>query len=119
MLKKNLPTTVKASTGSNLRLEGLEALHEKVLEALCGSFMRSFYLTYRKQPEDKCADGSCTVSPENKAKQKMLLWFSTAAVVALAAFPHYSGVLVGDVGAAGSATLLGASTDDGETIAVF
>ena len=44
MLKNNFPATVKAYDGVKPPLGGLEALHAKVLEALCGSFMRSLVL---------------------------------------------------------------------------
>ena len=50
-----------------------------------------FYLAYRKQPTEQCADGSCAVmSP--KLTQKRLLWLLALIVVPLAAFPYYSGV---------------------------
>ena len=78
----------------------------------------AFYFAYRKQPVAECADGSCAVSPAAKRKQKMLLWLSAGCVAALAAFPHYAGVLWGDVTSA-DATALAASRSDGESIAVF
>ena len=101
---------------------GAAALFEELRPYLLGAtgllLAGAFYLSYRKQLEAECADGSCAASPKNTRKQKMLPWLSTAAVVALAAFPHYSGVLWGDVATADE-TVLAASMGDGETIAVF
>ena len=69
----------------------LEALRPYILIAAAAFLTTAFYLTYRKQPAEQCADGSCTVMPP-KRTQKRLLWLITAAAVLLAAFPYYSGV---------------------------
>ena len=66
----------------------------------------AFYLTYRRRPEAECADGACAVSPEKTRKRKMLLWLATAAVAALAAFPHYSAVMWGESMSANDAPAL-------------
>ena len=85
----------------------------------------AFYLTYRRRPAAECADGACAVSPEKTRKRKMLLWLATAAVAALAAFPHYSAVLWGDSAAlwgdsigADTAALAGGNSD-GKAVALF
>ena len=78
----------------------------------------AFYLSYRKVPDAECADGSCAVSPEKKRKERALLWLSTAAVVVLAAFPLYSGLLWGGLTSA-EATVLAASKGEGKAVAVF
>ena len=77
----------------------------------------AFYLNYRQQPKQECADSSCTLSPTAKRKQKMLLWLSAGVVVGLATFPHYSGLLLGEVTKKDATGL--ASAGGGENIAVF
>ena len=94
----------------------------------------AFYLTYRRRPEAECADGMCAVSPRKTRQRKMLLWLATAAVAALAAFPHYSTVLWGESIVANEAAALGANdasalgadtaalvggTSDGKAVALF
>ncbi len=81
---------------------------------LCGAF----YLSYRRSPEAECADDSCAVLPQGRGKQRALLWLSTAAVAALAAFPHYSDILWGDLASA-EATAFAASKNEAEAVAVF
>lgn len=49
----------------------------------------AFYLAYRKK-NMQCADGDCTPSYRNK----ILLWMTTAIVIATAAFPYYSGAIL-------------------------
>lgn len=78
----------------------------------------AFCLSYRNTGETECADGSCAVSPEKRRKQRALLWISTIAVVALAAFPYYSGGLWSNVAGA-NATAFAASKNEGEASAVF
>ncbi len=78
----------------------------------------AFYLSYRKSAATECADGSCAVNPEKKRKQRALLWISTIAVVALAAFPYYSGGLWNNLTSA-SATVFAAGEIDGEASALF
>jgi len=78
----------------------------------------AFYLSYRKTPTAECADGSCAVSPEQTRKQRALLWLSTAAVAVLAAFPHYSGLLWGEMASA-ETTAFAASKAEAEAVAVF
>ena len=78
----------------------------------------AFYLTYRRRPQGECAEGVCALSPRKMRKRKMLLWLSTAAVAALAAFPHYSAVLWGDSVGADAAKLAGGNSD-GKAVALF
>lgn len=79
----------------------------------------AFYLSYRKTTGAECADGSCPVSPERKRKQRALLWLSTAAVAALAAFPHYSGLVWDDDVASGEATVFAAGNAETEEVAIL
>lgn len=78
----------------------------------------AFYLSYRKTEDAECADGSCAVSPEQKRKQRALLWLSTAAVVMLAAFPHYSGFVWSEMASA-ETTAFAVSKGESEAVAVF
>ena len=84
-----------AAAGIGLGTFGAAALFEGMrpyLLIVTGALLvAGFYLTYRKQPAEQCADGSCAVMPP-KRTQKRLLWLVTAVVVPLAAFPYYSGV---------------------------
>lgn len=79
-----------------------ESLRPYLLVATAALLGAAFYLTYRKRTEETCEDGSCVVIPATKL-QKRLLWLVTAIVVPLAAFPYYSGVLLGGVGSASAA----------------
>ena len=78
----------------------------------------AFYLSYRKTPDSECSDGACAVTPEQKRKQRALLWLSAAAVAALAAFPHYTGLVWGEVASA-EPTVLAAGKDKTEAVAAF
>jgi mercuric ion transport protein len=78
----------------------------------------AFYLSYRKVPAAECVDGSCAVSPEKKRKQRALLWISTAAVAAFAAFPHYSGFVWSGMASA-QTTAFAASKDEAKAVAVI
>ncbi len=90
------------AVGLGLGTFGWSALSEELRPWLLGGSVLllagAFYLTYYRQPDAECADGMCALSPEKRRKRKMLLWLSTTAVAALAAFPHYSAVLWGDPG---------------------
>lgn len=52
----------------------------------------AFYLTYRKRAVS-CQGEACRVRGTSRTS-KILLWFATAAVVAFASFPYYSGALL-------------------------
>ena len=71
----------------------LEGMRPYLLIVTGALLVAGFYLTYRKQPAEQCADGSRVVMPP-KRTQKRLLWLVTAVVVPLAAFPYYSGVFL-------------------------
>ena len=79
--------------GSFAAAASFEELRPYLLGLTALLLVGAFYLSYRKTTETECADGSCAVSPVKKRKQRALLWISTIAVVALAAFPYYSGEL--------------------------
>lgn len=111
-----------AAVGLGLGSFGAATLFEDLRPYLLGLtallLAGAFYLSYRKTPAAECADGSCAVSPEKKRKQRALLWLSTVAVAALAAFPYYSGVLWSNVASADT-TAFAASKTDAESVVVF
>jgi len=49
-----------------------------------------FYFAYRPV-KTECAPGSACAIPTNKRSGRVVLWLTTAAVVAFALFPYYSG----------------------------
>lgn len=51
-----------------------------------------FYFAYRPSRE-QCAPGSACAIPTTNRSGRLMLWLATAAVVLLAAFPYYSGVV--------------------------
>lgn len=85
-----------------------ESLRPYLLTATGALLAGAFYLTYRKQPLEKCEGDVCAVGPDQKSK-KILLWVITAAVAAFAAFPYYSSVFWG-----GGATASASTTTAGE-----
>ena len=86
-----------------------------VTVALLGT---GFYLTYRKQPQEQCADGTCAVMPPRKS-QKLALWLATAIVLPLAAFPYYSALFWADAASASATVFAGKPADGDWTVAVF
>ncbi len=48
----------------------------------------AFYQAYRPQ-DTECAPGELCAVPENRRRQRMLLWIVTAAALALLTFPYY------------------------------
>ena len=86
-----------------------------VTVALLGT---AFYLTYRKQPQEQCADGTCAVMPPRKS-QKLALWLATAIVLPLAAFPYYSALFWADAASASVTVFAGKPADGDWTVAVF
>jgi mercuric ion transport protein len=50
----------------------------------------AWYLTYRPPKADHCSTGGCPQNPVAKWN-KIILWFATAFVLAIAAFPTFSG----------------------------
>ncbi len=51
----------------------------------------AWYLTYRHPKADNCSTEGCSQNPVAKWN-KVILWLATAFVIAIAAFPTYSGV---------------------------
>jgi len=84
-----------------------ESLRPYLLVAAAALLGGAFYLSYRKQPPEKCEGQVCAVGPHQKSR-KILLWFVTGAVAAFAAFPYYSGFFWGSAATA-SATALAAT----------
>ncbi len=60
-----------------------------------------FYFAYRK-PKEACEPGSACAVPSVNRKGRIGLWIATAFVVALAAFPYYSGPVANFVLGTGS-----------------
>ena len=54
-----------------------------------------FYLTYFRKAA--CAPGEACAAPSRRLRRvnQVMLWLAAAVVVALAAFPHYAGLLTG------------------------
>jgi len=50
----------------------------------------AWYLTYRRPKADHCSTGGCPQNPVAKWN-KVILWLATAFVIAIAAFPTFSG----------------------------
>ena len=73
-----------------------ESVRPYLLAVTAGLLGAAFYLTYRKKPEENCADGVCAAAP--KKPQKLALWIATVVALPLAAFPYYSGALGGEAG---------------------
>ncbi len=73
-----------------------ESVRPYLLVVTAGLLGVAFYLTYRKKPEEKCADGVCAVAP--KRSQKIALTIAAVVAIPLAAFPYYSGAFWGEAG---------------------
>ena len=87
----------------------LETLRPYLLIAAAAFLTTAFYLTYRKQPAEQCADGSCAVMPRQQSR-KRLLWLVTVVAVLLAAFPYYSGVFWASADASAASQLPAATS---------
>ena len=61
-----------------------------LLTATFGLLAAGFYFAYRPV-KDQCAPGSVCALPTTKRSGRVVLWLTTAAVVAFALFPYYSG----------------------------
>ena len=57
-----------------------ESVRPYLLVVAVGFLAAAFYLTYRKEPQERCADGTCAVMPPQRS-QKLALWLATAIVV--------------------------------------
>jgi len=63
-----------------------------LLVAAFGLLALGFYFAYRS-PKEQCAPGSTCAIPASRRRARLTLWLATAIVVALAAFPYFSGPL--------------------------
>lgn len=81
-----------------------ESLRPYLLVAAAALLAGAFYLSYRKQPPEKCEGEACAIGPPEKS-QRILLWVVTGAVAAFAAFPYYSGFFWGSATTASSTAL--------------
>ena len=95
-----------------------ESLRPYLLVVTVALLGTAFYLTYRKQSQEQCPDGTCAVAPPQKS-QKLALWLATVIVVSLAAFPYYSGVFWGGAASASATAFTGKPADGDRTVAVF
>ncbi|GBC76554.1 Copper-exporting P-type ATPase A [bacterium HR08] len=68
-----------------------EAWRPYLLGVTAVLLLAAFYFTYRR-PKVACAEGACATS-EASRWSKLALWIAAGAVIALAAFPYYSGRL--------------------------
>ena len=81
-----------------------ESWRPYLLVATAALLAGAFYLTYRKQPEEKCEGEACAIGPPEKSR-RILLWVVTGAVAGFAAFPYYSGFFWGSATTASSTAL--------------
>ncbi len=62
-----------------------------LLTATFGLLAAGFYFAYRRPVKNECAPGSACAMPATKRSGRAVLWLTTAAVMAFALFPYYSG----------------------------
>jgi mercuric ion transport protein len=69
-----------------------ESLRPYMLVVVAAALAFGFYRVYFRR--EQCGEGqACSTKPIGRINQ-IVLWVATVAVVAIAAFPHYSGVIV-------------------------
>jgi copper chaperone CopZ len=62
-----------------------------LLTATFGLLAAGFYFAYRRPAKTECAPGSACAMPVTKRSGRVVLWLTTAAAMAFALFPYYSG----------------------------
>lgn len=50
----------------------------------------SFYFTYKKKPTEECAENSICANPKSDVWNKRILWLTTAMIITILSFPHWS-----------------------------
>jgi hypothetical protein len=68
-----------------------DSLRPYLLALTFGLLGLAFYYAYRPVPMVECAPGDACAVPENRRSMRIALWLVTVLVIALAAFPYYSG----------------------------
>lgn len=67
------------------------SLRPYLLVVTIGLLGLAFYYAYRPVPISSCAPGTACAVPVNRRVTRKVLWLITALVIAMAAFPYYSG----------------------------
>lgn len=79
-----------------------DSLRPYLLVVTFGLLGLAFYYAYRPAPPAECAPGAACGVPENRRSTRIILWLVTVVVIALAAFPYYSGPVAEFLLASGS-----------------
>lgn len=79
-----------------------DILRPYLLVVTFGLLGSAFYYAYRPVPPAACAPGAACAVPENRRSTRIVLWLVTVLVIALAAFPYYSGSVAEFLLASGS-----------------
>jgi len=79
-----------------------DILRPYLLVVTFGLLGSAFYYAYRPVPPAACAPGAACAVPENRRSARIVLWLVTVLVIALAAFPYYSGSVAEFLLASGS-----------------
>jgi hypothetical protein len=68
-------------------------LRPYLLVATFGLLGFAFYYAYRPLPQTACAPGMACAVPVTRRSARIVLWLVTILVIAMAAFPYYSGLV--------------------------
>jgi hypothetical protein len=79
-----------------------DSLRPYLLAVTFGLLGLAFYYAYRPVPQTACAPGTACAVPANRRSTRIVLWLVTVLVVAMAAFPYYSGPVAEFLLASGS-----------------
>lgn len=79
-----------------------DSLRPYLLLATFGLLGFAFYYAYRPVPQTACAPGMPCAARVNRGAARIVLWLVTILVIAMAAFPHYSGPIAEFLLASGS-----------------
>ena len=98
-----LPIIFALSGFSILGASGyFDSLRPYMLVVTFGLLGLAFHHAYRPVPPAACAPGATCAVPENRRSTRIVLWLVTVLVIALAAFPYYSGPVAEFLLASGS-----------------
>ncbi len=79
-----------------------DSLRPYLLVVTFGLLGVAFYYAYRPMPKTACAPAAACAVPANRRSTRIVLWLVTAPVIAMAAFPYYSGPVAEFLLASGS-----------------
>ncbi len=79
--------------GGGAMLLKLEPFRPYSLAAAALFLGASFYLVYRRRPEEECASNSACAPAPSRKSQRFAVWIAAAVVALAAAFPYISGWL--------------------------